>query len=83
MRIVEGIFDVLDEAPTADGELPPRYALGRNLFFIGLNVWLPYVYLTIVMRLKGVSAIPFGVLCAAGVDSGLFLIWKHYPKASH
>lgn len=79
--VVEDIFDVLDHAPTAEDELPERYATGRNLFFLGLNVWLPYIYMVFVMRMRGVPAIPFAALCAAGMVSGLVLMWRHRPQA--
>lgn len=80
--VVEDIFDVLDAAPTAEDELPPAYVTGRNLVFVGVNAWVPYVYMVIVMRMTGISAVPFAVFSVAALVAGAIQMARHWPRSS-
>lgn len=75
--VVEDIFDVLDQSPTAEDELPPAYAMGRNLVFLGLNTWVPYFYMVVVMRMSGVSPLPFAVLSVGAILVGTLKMVRH------
>jgi len=78
--VVEDIFDVLDTAPTAEDEMPAAYVTGRNVLFLGLNAWLPYIYMVVVMRMPGISALPFAVFSALAIVGGAIQMLRHRPQ---
>ena len=73
---VDDIFDVIEEAPTGDEELAPEYVRGRNLVFIGVNTWVPWIYLVIVMRVQGVPTLPFAVFSIGTIVAGSIRMWR-------
>jgi len=61
------------------------YALGRFLCFLGYNVWLPWIYLRLVMGELSVSVWPFLVSSAICLGGGAYLrmrYWEYRPSPS-
>lgn len=76
---VDDIFDVIEEAPCAEDGLPPAYVTGRNLVFIGVNIWAPWIYMVLVMRMRGIPTLPFAVVSVAAIAAGAVQTWRHWP----
>lgn len=53
------------------------YALGKFLCFLGLNVWLVYLYFRVIMGWIGVPLWPFLALSAAFLAGGYYLRWRY------
>lgn len=79
---VDDIFDVIDEAPTNEDELPAPYVTGRNLVFVGLNTWVPWFYLVVVMRMQGIPTLPFAIFSVATTLAGAVQMYRHWPRSS-
>lgn len=78
---VDDIFDVIDDAPTNEDELPPAYVTGRNVVFVGVNTWVPWVYMVLVMRLQGIPTAPFALFSIATLIAGAIQMWRHWPQS--
>ena len=53
------------------------FALGKFLCFLGLNAWLPYIYMRFIMAKEWVEAWPFLLFSAVFLLSGYFLRFRY------
>jgi hypothetical protein len=67
----QDVFDLLEEPATPQS----REVLGRNLIFLGLNIWIPYIYMRYIMRMEGTPFIPFVILSVGGSVAGVWILF--------
>lgn len=74
---VPDIVGVVDAATTQMEWGAHVYAFGKFLVFLGVNVWLPFIYLKYIMGVSALRTLPF-----FGI-SALLIVWGYWLRASY